>query len=262
MPFIFKKAQKSVASFIIIAIIFMLGMIILIGKGSGLFELKSRYVTIIDETYDIKNGSPVKYKGLEVGSVSKIKLNKSDKVRLEVILDKNFASTHIKRDSVLKVEKQLLGSTFLRLIPSISTNEPSLTPGSLVFSSDMPRGVELIALYTKKNPPKADELMLRVNDILGTVSATLPDMMVNVVGITRSLDSIMAGLAGGSGADVSYTIKRILWNVDQLTREDESELILLLKENLIELKKVMQNLPFGMGSGKTKSSTSIQGGDR
>ncbi len=262
MPFIFKKAQKSVASFILIAIIFMIVMIILIGKGSGLFELKSRYVTILDETYDIKNGSPIKYKGLEVGSVSKIQLNKSDKVRLEIVLDRDFAVGHIKRDSVLKVEKQLLGSAFLRLIPSVSSNEPGLAPGSLVFSSDMPRGQELIALYTEKFPPKQDELMLRVNDIVGTVSATLPDLMFNIVGITRSLNSIMKGMAGDSGSDVSYQLKRILRNVDHLTREDESEMILLLKENLMELKKVMQNLPFGMGTGKTKSSTSIQGGDR
>ena len=50
--------------------------------------------------------------------------------------------------------------------------------------------------------------------------------------------------------------------MDHLTDKDKSELLLLLKENLIELKKVMQNLPFGIGSGKTKGSTSIQGGDR
>jgi uncharacterized protein YukE len=100
--------------------------------------------------------------------------------------------------------------------------------------------------------------------------------MENVRASTASLKAILGGLEGTDYSVVSSqllsTLNKLnsimssldsaMENVNEMTDSDLKQIMLLLKEDLIEMKKVMQNLPFGIGTGQSGNQTTIQGGER
>ncbi len=278
MPFVFKRVQKVVAAFIIIALFLLIAVIVLIGKGSGLFERKDTYVTYLTSGHGVSSGQVITYKETPVGKVQKVELTSDDNIRITVSIERKYSYKLIHKDSVLKISGGgLLGGGGVMLISRMDTNAPFLQPGSMIFSSDMKEGQVIIAEY-ERNQPK-DDLMAKVDEILSMVANLDPlitSSLANVRDATGSLAKILGGLAGTDYSVVSSqlisslsklnsimdSLDSTMANVNNMTESDLQQIMLLLKEDLIELKKVMQNLPFGIGTGTSTRPNTIQGGDR
>lgn len=278
MPFVFKKTQKAVSTLIFIVIAMLLAIIILIGKGSNLFDLKDKYNTQLNEGHGLSSGATIKYKGIIIGKIRSMELTTNDKINIKVTVLRKYRYL-IRKDSVLKVGGGIpgLGSASMSLMPSLDSNAVALAPGSLVFSSDMPQGQDILAELNKIQPK--DDLMAKVNDVLEGVVDLKPLLMATMLNIrdsTSSLKAILGGLEGKESTVISRQIimmmvklnsvmtsmDSVMKNVDEMTEDDLKKIMLLLKEDLIEMKKVMQNLPFGMGTGESKEGATITGGDR
>lgn len=362
MPFVFSKAQKSVATFIIIGLFFLVAVVVLIGKGSGVFERKANYITFFDEGHGLTEGSAIKYKDFTVGKIRIMELTDEDNIKVLVQFDKKYSDKLVKLDTLLMIKGgSILGGGGLEIISSMDDPSPHMEPGSLIFSSDMDEGVDLMLAY--ESGQTQDDLMANVDNILNMILSYDPlitSILDNLDGTTESVSAILGGLQGtdysllsseiiGSldtvnsmldtveqdilaevtetvyalTSDLQYILNsvtkditaimnnvnqtvvdvdglvtningmlntdisdlltqlsgtlstvdgmltgieddvmEILANVNTLTEEEVTETLILLQEDLIELKKVMQNLPLGIGTGSTVGGSSIQGGDR
>ncbi|OHD57504.1 MAG: hypothetical protein A2Y33_05915 [Spirochaetes bacterium GWF1_51_8] len=322
MPFTFKSAQKAVASFIIIAIFLLITMLILIGKGSDLFERKSVFYTFLNKGYGLQAGTAIKYKDFVVGKITGIDLQDNDTIRVDIMILEKYQRL-MEKDCVIKVASALLGGASLELLSHPDKNlTNNLLSGSLLLSSDMEQGQTIMTQYIGSPTGGADELMVKVGDVLDMINNMEPVLystLLNVRDMSTSFKEIMGGLAGTDKTLVSdkligilddvrnmttglknimteidqkknsigaliydnkklYTyIESMANNADQTMKKvdtifselkgmpsDLKQILLLLKEDMIELKKVMENLPFGIGSKskKEEQNTTIIGGDR
>lgn len=286
MPFVFKSAQKAVASFVLIAFFLLTTVIVLVGKGSGIFDRKDFYTTYMTTGHGLSEGTSIEYKEFEVGKIQRMDLTEDDQIRVTVSIAKAYSRKLIHKDTVLKVSSGgLLGGGGLEMMSYTDTEGEFLEPGSVIFSSDMEDGQDLLAIYELETV--GDDLMLKVNEILDMVAGfdpLLTDILQNVGDATDNLNKIVGGLAGTEYSYLSAELLESMWringlldtldsetvatlnetldNVNQMTEEDLDQILLLLEEDLMELKKVMQNLPFGIGTGSSDTSSGIQVGDR
>ncbi len=318
MPFTFKNAQKAVAVFSILGVFLLLATLILIGRGSDIFTFKDYYTTEFNEGYGLSPGQTIKYKGMTVGKIRSMALSTNeDKIRVIVWFNSDYRYL-IRQDSVLKVQAALLGGASLVLLPAVDKNSPQLLPGSLILSSDMDKGQELMVKLAEIGPKKGD-LTDKVKDILDYVSELRPvinNTLLNVRDSTGSLKTILESLKGGEKTAVSEKVIASLDNVKVMTRnfkelseeimsrdntigaivrdrkglykkidnmidsvdtslknvktisekfrdtpEDVKALTVLLRENLIELRKVLVNVKNFFG-GEKEADKNIKSGDR
>lgn len=272
MPFTFKNAQKAVAVFSILGIFLLLAVVILIGKGSDIFTFKDSYNTILEEGYSMTAGSAIKYKGINVGKIKSLTLSSNnDKIKVEIWINAEHRNL-IRQDSVLKVQSGLLGGATLVLLPSIDKNSPLLLPGSLVLSSDMPKGQEIMLKLAELNPNKED-LTAKVKDLLDYVADLKPvinSTLLNLRDSTGGLKDVMESMRGGPKTKVSDMLDsanlslRNLKSISEKLKETPDDLkrsMVLLNDNLIELKKVMVNVNKILGTDK-ETEKSIKSGGR
>lgn len=220
MPFTFKNAQKAVSIFMLAGIFLFLVVFFLIGKGSDLFTFKDTYYTELEEGYGLEQGMKIKFKNaVIVGRIKKLQLTENNKVHVEVTIFSDYRHL-IREDTVLKVQSSLLGGATFALLPSIDSNAQPLLPGSLILSSDMPEG-QNVMLKLSEASPKKDDLMQKVNDILAYVGELKPvinSTLLNVRDSTGSLKSILGGLQGTDRSLLSDKLMVSLDNLRLMTR--------------------------------------------
>lgn len=273
MPFVFKKAQKAVSTLLIVSTFMFLAILILVAQGSSLLEFKDRYYTVLNEGYGLSSGSSIRYKGLVVGRIRSIELTPEDNIRVEVEIFRKYSQL-IRDDSVFKVTGGLipgLGGAGITLLPSLYPEAPPLEPGSMVLSSDMKQGQDIMAELQRMDP--GDDIMLQVQSILDGVDDLRPVLMATMMNVrdsTGSVKNILAQLekdipsAAKEMDEILVNLNSILEDLNEMTEDDIRKIVLLIQENLIDMKKVMRNLPLGMGTGRdsARQGTSISGGDR
>lgn len=272
MPFTFKNAQKAVAVFSLIGIFMLLAVVILVGKGSDIFTFKDSYFTEYDEGYGMTSGLVIKYKGINIGKIKSMKLNPTnDKIRMEIWINAEHRNL-IRQDSVLKAQAGLLGGANLILLPSIDKNSQMLVPGSMIYSSDMEKGQEIMLKLAEMNPNKED-LTAKAKDLLDNVSDLMPVInktMLNLRDSTGSLKEMMASLNGGGPrtkvSDMLDTANSSLKNLKTIsekfkdTPDDVKRLAAMLNDNLVELKKTLVNVNKILGSEKETDKNIKSGG--
>ncbi len=230
MPFTFKAAQKAVAVFIFVGVFFLLTVVILILRGSEVLQQKTWYYTILEEAYGITSGMPVKYKGITVGKVKRLRLTSDRKVSLDFYILREYQEL-MQENSVLKVQSALLGGSSLVLV--VPLEESQLLPsGSLVLSMDMPRGREILALVAQQQPGK-DDLTAKVKDVLDGVielKPTIQGILLNLQNTTGELNLIVRGLRTGESTVMSDKLLASLANLQDITK-NLKELTLLLRSD-------------------------------
>jgi ABC-type transporter Mla subunit MlaD len=220
MPFTFKSAQKAVAMFSLIGLFLFIAIFIMIGRGSDLFTFKDSYYTVLEEGYGLEQGMKIKFKNaIIVGRIKNLQLTPDNKVKAEIAIFSEYRNL-IRQDSVLKVNTSLLGGSSLQLLPSIDPNAMALLPGSLILSSDMEKGQEIMVKLSEQGPKKED-LMGKVKEILDFIADLKPMInktMMNVRDSTGSLKSILGGLKGDDKSEVSDKLLATLENVKMMSK--------------------------------------------
>ncbi len=285
MPFVFKKVEKAVASLIIVVFFFLLALVILIGKGTKFFDFKDSYLTVFNESYGLSGGQAVKYKGMNIGKIQRVELTDGDQFKLTLKILRKYRRL-VRRDSVLKVSSSLLGSSSLVLMPSLTTNSLRLQPGSMIFSADMTMGREILE-QVEAGAPKKEDLMYKVNRILDGVVEMTPQLTAtvrNVRDITADIRDLTHALKSPNHSigSLIYDRKNLYGRIDHImesidnslsnvqilsaklteTPDDLKQVILLVNDDLIELKSVLSGVKKLVGGGSKNVEMTIKSGDR
>lgn len=289
MPFTFKNAQKAVATFALVGLFLFIAVLFLIGKGSDLFTFKDTYYTIYDDGNGLSSGTAIKYKSITIGKVKGIRLMDNDQIHISISIFSDYRRL-IREDSVLKIQGSLLGSASLVLVPSLDSNSQLLLPGSMILSSDMEKGQEYILRFTKASPPKDDlqatakkildnidnlkpvinTTLMNVRDITGEVKVTMKnirELSAEINSPNNSIGALVRDKKHLSQRIVSLldSVDKSLKNVNAMTEKlkdapaDIQAVMVLLRENLIESKKVLSGLKGIVGGDKEVKKTTKKG---
>ncbi|MGA2142400.1 MAG: MlaD family protein [Brevinematales bacterium] len=281
MPFTFKSAQKAVSAFVLIGIFLFISVLFLVGKGSDLFTIKDSYITQFDDGYGLGSGSPIKYKSINIGKIKDVVLTEDGHIKVSVWFNEEYRYL-LRQDSVLKVQSSIIGSASLVLVPSSDTNSPLLIPGSLILSSDMDEGRKILEVIAERTPIKKDDINAMAQKILGNIDKMEPVIngtMLNLRSITAEARDMLSNINSPDtsiGAiihdkkNLSTKIDSMVDSLDSTLKglksatgntDDMKSIVILLKENLIELKGALSGIKNLLGGEKT-TDQNIKPGER
>lgn len=312
MPFVFSKSQKLAAFFIIFGLILLIAIFAFIIKGNRTFERKGHYYTFFEDSKGITVGSSIKYKGFNIGKVTKVKLLSDYRTRVDFIVYKEYINL-FRYDTVIKMSSSLLGSSGLSI--SFLTNSKALIlpDKSEVLSSDMPLGQDILYKISE-NLPKQDDLTAKASQVIDMILELKPIInltLINLRDTTYELKELTSSLNEGGNSEtakklfslldkvnsimdlltptlanfkdisidaknittklnadlpkilsdlssIEYKIDKLLNGIEDLP-EDIKELLELAKQNLIQLKYVIENIPLVPKNTSTTGTTQITG---
>ena len=157
-----------------VGVVFALALIILaltimaVGGESRLFVQKARYRTVFTNTDGLRAGSPVKMAGVEVGTVSSVRLSTDPEVpgiEVQFGVDRAYAG-RVREDSraALRILQLLSGEKFVEIVPG-SPASPELPEDSLVERVEQRELLEQAAV-TAEN---LNEITISLKNILGAM---------------------------------------------------------------------------------------------
>jgi len=191
------QAAKVGLFFILSVVLF--GLMLEVGNHWKIFDHGIPYKVFLTSTIGLKQGDAVKLAGVEVGTITKIKvLDSQVEVDFEV-----KPGTHIKEDTVANLRTtSMLGGEFLGLAFG-SPAKPDLPPGSTVKSTEtfgMDTIMDNVAGLTKDAKQLVVNLDRNQNEVLKKISAMLDENREAVNSSLRSISSITAKIDKGEGA--------------------------------------------------------------
>lgn len=127
----------------------------------------ARYQTYFSFAGGIEKGTPVRFGGLKVGTVTDVRTSAADPMKVEVILDLK-PGTPVRTDSVAAISTLgMLGENYVEIAPG-KKDSPPLPPGSTIQSVeavDMGVLMRQIGGITQSAQPLIDDLHKNLNDI-------------------------------------------------------------------------------------------------
>lgn len=154
MSFKFKHLEKIVGVFLTLVIITIIGVIMLIGKEQRWFEKHYEFTTKFSRGEGLSPGMQVQIKGIQVGEVTSVFLNKDNWIEVRFRVFEDYAE-RIRQDSVVRLRAPLIGSKALEIIPG-DMDKPVLANGSYIWSADTEEGEKI--LKAKEKLEKTDEI--------------------------------------------------------------------------------------------------------
>jgi phospholipid/cholesterol/gamma-HCH transport system substrate-binding protein len=191
-----KREQAAVGVFVIIATGLLIATIFAIGGAFG--RSGTPYLAYFKNAGGLEEGSVVRYAGIRVGRVEKLKIDPKDATRIQLSFSV-APGVPIKTDSLAKVASlSALGENFLEITPGKPTS-PAAQPGSTLPSKEF-FGITDVADILNDLAPKATELVenlnkrvtelqttvTRVNDVLNDQNRT------HISGSLNNLDGMLA----------------------------------------------------------------------
>lgn len=190
-----------VGAFVLALIAGAFGIVIYLSRAS-LEEAPSRYmVYFTGSVTGLQLGSPVRYRGVPVGTVADIRLDPDNVERIRVIAEM-FPGTPIKQDTIATLGLQgVTGTAYVQLIGGTQAS-PDLKPssaGNLPVIQSRASGLEQVLA-------KAPELLERAVAISERLALVLDDR--NLGAVTASLENIRAltGTLAGRSAEIDRII--------------------------------------------------------
>ncbi len=212
MPFTFKKAQRNVALFSIFGLLFLIAITVFILKGNNIFERKLTFYTYFTEGHSITSGMTIKYKGFLVGKVTKATLLPDDIIRVRLVIYKKYKWL-MKHGAVVKISSSLLGSTGIVIDGSKEENPQDLEEFSVIYSSEMDMGQEILAAHTTVQT-QGDDLTQKAQEVIDMLLEFKPlirSTLYNVKVITGEIATLSSGL---NGKTESLLAEKIFMTID------------------------------------------------
>lgn len=203
--------------------LFAFFMVFLIWLGGVGFQTSTKEIEIIFSSVSgLKEGSPVKYQGLQVGEVKDIKINPQNPNQISVIVSIN-SETPIKKDVLAAVEPQGITGTSIIQLSGGSTEAPEIR---------LEKGFKYPRLYGKAS--QIDKVLSSAPNVIGDIGELTSDLkqvvneenreafrdiLNNIKDLTESLKSGKDGAAGGDFGEVLKGLKSAIKEVELAARE-------------------------------------------
>ena len=227
--------------------------------GQNILLQSNIYYVYYDDVSGLQESSRVKLRGVEVGNVRDISLEK-DRVKVEIAVESDYASM-IPANSVAEigaaglmggVEIVIIQGDAKELVKKGATLEGRIKPDMIGSLAD--KGTELI--------DGLNETVDGVNQLIGANSQNITDLVANLESMSRSIDGILAASAPDINkavddlstftATLSANTERVesmLANLDTFTGDlAEADIINQLNTTVTSLNQVLAAIENGEGS--------------
>jgi phospholipid/cholesterol/gamma-HCH transport system substrate-binding protein len=119
----FTRKEKLVGAFLLVLVIFTMGILLLIAQGKGLFVSETTFLVKFKQGYNLHPGSLVKMFNAEIGKVSDMRITTSGglpQVQVNIKVYTEYTNL-IRQDSVAEVvSPTIIGSEYVEISPGSS----------------------------------------------------------------------------------------------------------------------------------------------
>ena len=198
MELTFRKQERIVGAFMVVMLLLLLVSVIVIGRGKDWFKHYVSFYAVFDESYNLKEGAPVKMSNADIGKVDKITLDEN-KVRVRFSILEDYAP-RIRTDSIATVES-----------PTFIGSEYVAIKGGTADAAILSEGSEIQSKAKKS-----------ISDLLAEFK--IEETAKKVIAATQDLADIAAKLHDPNGPLFTAldTAHKILANVEQVTANVET----------------------------------------
>jgi phospholipid/cholesterol/gamma-HCH transport system substrate-binding protein len=214
------REKAVVGVFVLVAVALLFGLMLALTGGIGVSRVPHH--AFFKYSGGLEIGAPVRYGGLSVGKVTRVRVDPADTTRIEIDFGVN-PDTPIRTDSVARVTSMgLLSDNFLE-ISSGTRSAPRAAPGSLVKSREA-FGFDQIGDEVEAILPDAQAALKTLNvdlDALQTTIASANDMLneknrANLAGTLSTLN--------GTLAELRPELNKTLKSVDEILADAQPKL--------------------------------------
>ncbi len=213
MRFMLRHSDKMVGMFALTGILFLAGALGFVGINKHWFQSNLEYESTFNTAEGLSPGLNLELHGFAIGRVKSLDLSEDNRVKVVFSIFPEFAD-RIVPGSVIELAVQPLGfGSSLVLYPGIGGGDP-LPEGSLIPSTDMTEGRELLAQGKAVRPVRRDQvasiletvtpLVGQVETLIGTLDQLLTrlDQRLNGAleqpgtGLLQTVDKTLQGAGG------------------------------------------------------------------
>jgi phospholipid/cholesterol/gamma-HCH transport system substrate-binding protein len=216
---------------------FMIGLFVTVGVSIGLiaviwigafkyFEKGDTYVTFFNESVQgLQVDSAVKYRGVEVGRVEKIRVAPDNKL-IEVVMKINLRG-ELEREYVAQLKAAgITGIVFIELNRK-EPGEPDLSP-QITFASEYPivasKPSDVAQIVSSVQVILEDIKKIDTAGISDQIKSTLRVVEATVDNLNRVVGTVEKALAKGRLEDMMKEVKSTLGKIQHLVSNAENEL--------------------------------------
>ena len=247
-----KKTYFLVGFFVLVGALIAVGTIVWLG-ASQYFAKGERFVTYFDESVQgLQADSTVKYRGVEIGMVEKIRVAPDDRL-IEVVMKINFTGDAA-NDTIAKLKAAgITGIVYVEL-DHRKKGDLARTP-PIPFKPDYP--------LIPSNPSDIQEILTGVDEIVKKMRAiNFQAISDELVGATRGVNQLFAGQKMTKiVANLEHMTKTLSDSANQLSKmigdgradallSDAHDTVRDAKETIARLKQELETMKIAETTGK------------
>ena len=228
-----KKRERIVGTFVIAITICFIVSFITVVKGKNWFKDTVEYSAIFQESYNLKEGAPVKLFNADVGKVYSI-LPFKNNVKVTIAIFEEQAD-RIREDTLLTIESPtFIGEEFVAIKPG-SEDSKILPPKSLIKSVPKKTIMDVMEEFeVEKTAKKIKDSIKTVTDIVNALNDPNNNFWKFTNSIHKTADNI---------EKIVHSINMAEGSLGQLIKKDEIQKEIL--ESITTLKKTLKNIEKG-----------------
>jgi phospholipid/cholesterol/gamma-HCH transport system substrate-binding protein len=195
----YSHQERLVGVFVLTAIGTLIALLFVSGQTLRLFDGRVHFFAYMRNAVGVSAATKVRISGIEVGSVSRISLNKEDnRFIVELSIYEDFREL-VRVDSTVSASKlTFIGDSVLNITPG-SPDKPLLRDGGIIDVKETMTLDQILANLA----PTLTTINASIDKIAAVVSAIPPDSIVDILEnteqITGNLNTISHRIANGEG---------------------------------------------------------------
>ncbi|WP_271783932.1 MlaD family protein [Aquimarina algiphila] len=235
--------------FVVVGTVLLIAALYSIGNRQNLFGNTIKIMTQFTNVNGLELGNNVRYSGINVGTVSRIRMINDAQIIVEMVIEEKIGK-HIKKDAVATIGSDgLVGNMIVNIIP-MESKKPSVISGDTIQSYSKIGTDDMLTTLnvTNENAALLTADLLKITTEIVNGKGTL-GLLINDSIMAKDLKKTMYELRKAS-TGASYAIEE-LKDVISSIKENESIAGVLLNDSLSgqKMKTIVSNLE--------KSSTEI-----
>ena len=202
--------ELKVGLFVLSSLLIFLGTFVYVGQ---LRVVRIPYKTYFTFAGGVDRGSPVRFGGMRVGTITAIRQWREDPTKIEVLLELR-EGVPVNADSVAMLTSLgLLGDKYLEITTG-SNKARRLPQGSIIPSTE---------------PVSLDELAKQASALIPAVQATLQDVQKNLDQLTGNAEAVLANVQSMTSPQNQRNFTLLLANARELLDKESPQIDRVLR---------------------------------
>ncbi len=257
MKFRIRYADQVVGAFVVLAMTLLAVIIVVLGARQRWFARDFTYNSRFPSSTGVAVGTPLLYKGFQIGRIHSVHLNEADEVDVEFIVYDTFAEK-VRENSLLELVTSPIGLGS-QLLFHQGKSEVALPEGAFIPSFDTPEGLRLVDEELVDRPPKDDT----ITRLISNVNATIVELEKALSQINKAMAGTGSGPIADAMADAAKSVegvKILIGQVNSTLSDTAPELNRIVAEVDATLPSLLKSVDDSMASvavmGKNFEQTS------